>query len=119
MRGLKRELKERAQRELRRSNQAARQASKQERKLASTWSAFSRSHALEGLVWVRNGGYTPKEKIYSFWVPKYFQKGCNKCNIFYFNFLLLHKLAFEQNIYSLTLELNYYILAISEIVESR
>ena len=48
-----REHTERAQREHLREHigeQARRQASKQARKQASTWSAFSRSHALEGLV---------------------------------------------------------------------
>ena len=36
------------------SRQAGRQASKEARKQASTWSAFSRSHALKGLVSFRS-----------------------------------------------------------------
>ena len=56
MRGLKIELAEREYRESskralgRTSKEASKQAGKQARKQASTWSAFSRSHALEGLV---------------------------------------------------------------------
>ena len=46
--------------------QAGRQASMQARKQASIWSAFSRSHALEGLV-LRNktsfGALLPKKKF--------------------------------------------------------
>ena len=61
LRGLKRELAEREYRESSKralgitSKEASKQAGKQARKQASTWSAFSRSHALEGLVICVNG----------------------------------------------------------------